>query len=421
MMWRDLKRVGVARAWAVLLGVNALPVCPGVAAAEPAPAYAELLRQAQSTAPRLAESEANVRAAQGQAEQAGTRPNPTLGLEVENFAETRHPGGLSQEQATLSASQTLELGGKRAARTAAGRAQVDAAQAQARQARADFAYDLALAYVSAEAAQARADLIAQDLDRAQDDLRVARALVEAGREADLRAVQAQAAVTAARADLEGARAEAGEALGRLAAMAGAPAPYTAVGPSLLAQAATLAARPPEPPAVIPTVAAAQAERDAAARRVQIERTRATPDVTVSLGARRLPGDSTALVAGVSAPLPLFDRNRGSVSAAGAQLNAAEARLRAARLDAEAAWRSGLFRATSAQAGLAAAKEGEAAAAEAYRLTRIGFEAGRAPLIEVLSARRALTEAQLRTLDARSQRIRAEAALARLGGGALGEP
>ena len=144
-------------------------------------------------------------------------------------------------------------------------------------------------------------------------------------------------------------------------------------------------------------------------------------MTVSLGARRLPGDSTALVAGVSAPLPLFDRNRGSVSAAGAQLNAAEARLRAARLDAEAAWRSGLFRATSAQAGLAAAKEGEAAAAEAYRLTRIGFEAGRAPLIEVLSARRALTEAQLRTLDARSQRIRAEAALARLGGGALGEP
>jgi cobalt-zinc-cadmium efflux system outer membrane protein len=66
-------------------------------------------------------------------------------------------------------------------------------------------------------------------------------------------------------------------------------------------------------------------------------------------------------------------------------------------------------------GLSAATEGEDGAAEAYRLTRIGYDAGRTPLVELLNSRRALTEAQARTLEAKSQRIRAEAALARLAG------
>jgi cobalt-zinc-cadmium efflux system outer membrane protein len=56
-----------------------------------------------------------------------------------------------------------------------------------------------------------------------------------------------------------------------------------------------------------------------------------------------------------------------------------------------------------------------AAEETYRLTRTGYDAGRTPLIELLTARRNLTDAQLRLLDARVARIRAEATLARLSG------
>lgn len=410
------RRLGLAA-----VAIAAAGSLAGAAVADPSPPFAELLRQAQTTAPTLVEGEADIRSAQGQAQQAGFRPNPTVSLEVEDFAGSRPYGGLSRSQTTVQASQPFELGGKRAARTASGRAQVELARARQRQARADFAYDLALAYVAAEVAQGRADLLAQDLARAEDDLKVAGLLVEAGREADLRRIQAEAARTAVRADLERARADAAEALGRLSVMVGAPAPFTAPGPSLLALA--LPPRSEATPSTdsAPGVAAAQAERDAAAQRVNVERTRATPDLTVSLGARRLAGDrATAFVGGVSAPLPLFDDNRGSVSAARAQLDAADARLRRARLEAEASWRSGLFRSASAQTGLRAAEEGEAAAAEAYRLARIGYDAGRTPLAELLNTRRALTEAQGRTLDARSQRVTAEATLARLAGRALGE-
>jgi cobalt-zinc-cadmium efflux system outer membrane protein len=166
----------------------------------------------------------------------------------------------------------------------------------------------------------------------------------------------------------------------------------------------------------PAVRAAEAEREAAARRVRIEQARRTPDVTVSVGVRRLGmEDATALIAGVSAPLPVFDRNRGAVSAAQAERSAAEARLAAARLDAEAEARVGTGRLAAAAAQLAAARGGEAAAEEAYRLSRLGYEGGKLPLAEVLTARRGLAEARTRTLDAQLARLRAEAGLARLQG------
>ena len=398
---------------AALLGVAA-SIAAG-ANAEPAPPYAVLVHESAQS-PRIAEADADVRAAQGRAAQAGTRPNPTLELQVENLAGGRSAQLIAPVQSTLSASQTLELGGKRQARVAAGRASVEAARAQQRQAVAEFGYQLALAYVAAESAQARVKFLEQDLERVGEDLRAAKALVEAGREAELRSVQTQAAVSAVRADLEAARASAIEALGKLSALVGAPSPYTAVGPSLLARAADLALPAGEPPATTPAVLAAEAERDAAAQRVNVERARSTPDVTFSLGARRVEGlGSTLVVGGASVPLPLFDRNRGAVSAARAEQDAAEARLRTARLDAEAVWRSGQARAAASRAALSAAMEGETAAGEAYRLSRIGYEAGRTPLIELLAARRALTEAQTRGLDARAQRIQSEAALARLSG------
>jgi hypothetical protein len=56
--------------------------------------------------------------------------------------------------------------------------------------------------------------------------------------------------------------------------------------------------------------------------------------------------------------------------------------------------------------LAAASEGEQAAAEAYRMGRIGYESGKTPLMELLVVRRALIEARQLTIDARLARVRA---------------
>lgn len=386
------------------------------AAADPAPPFRDLWAQAQSAAPRLSEASAGVRQAEGLARQAAARPNPTAAIEAENFNGTGPYRGTGASETTFSVGQQLELGGKRGARIAAGRAGVEAARARLLQSRADYGFDLASAYAEAEAADRQVALAQEALTLAEEDLRAARALVEAGKEAELRSLQAEAGVTAARSALDAARTARAGAFARLTALAGSQTPFTSLAESLLE-------RPTPPdldrtidPLAVPAVAAAQAERDAAAKRVNVERTRAIPDVTVSAGLRRFNGDgSTAMVAGISVPFPIFDQNRGNIGAAQGELQAAEARLSAARLDAEAELRTALFQVEAAKTRVSAAQQSEATAAEAYRLTRIAYEAGKSPLVELINARRSLAEARAQTIEAQLQRVRAEADLARLQG------
>lgn len=395
------------------LGLSLQALFAGAALAEPAPPFRELLRQAQTTAPRLAEARAEIARAEGLARQARAIPNPTVGVEVENFSASN---GLQIAETTASVEQTIELGGKRSARISAGRADVEAARRRAARVQAEYAFDLAAAYAEAEGAERRLQLAAEGLELAQEDGRIATVLVDAGREADLRRVQAQAAVQAARAGVDEAKAARATAFSNLTALAGAPAPITSIPASLLDEADRVFPAPEPSPLTSPSYLAAEAEREAAARRVRVERAQAVPDVTVSVGVRRMQEeDATAMVAGVSMPFPIFDRNRGNISAARAELNAAEARLNAARLDAEAAARSGVARVTAAETRLAAAREGERTAEEAYRLTRLGYEGGKLALVELLSARRALTEARTQTIEAATERLSAQAALARLAG------
>ena len=402
--------------WAVWLSVSAMALGGGVSVAEPAPPYPQMLREAQASAPRLAEARAQVAKAEGLARQAGAWPNPTLAVAVENFSRSGRLRGSELAETTASVEQTLELGGKRGARVSAGRAEVEAARRRADEAGAAFAFDLAEAYARAEAADRRVTLATASLGLAQEDARVAAALVEAGREADLRRVQARAAVQAARASVDEARAARATAFGLLTSLAGAPVPITTIPVGLLARADRPAPVVAPNPLASPGYLAALAAREAAARQVRVERARAVPDVAVSVGVRRFgEDDSTAMVAGISTPFPLFDRNRGNIGAAQAELAVAEARLDAARLDAEAAVRAGLVRIEASVARLAAAREGEAAAEEAYRLTRLGYEGGKLALVELLNARRGLDEARAQALDAALERLAAQAALARLQG------
>lgn len=410
--WRPLFAVA---AGAISAALGAAPVV-----AVPAPPFGALLAQTRDRAPRLAEANAAIARARGLADQAGARPNPELALEVENFAGSGPYRQLMAAETTLSVGLPLELGGKRPARIAAGRAELDVARARVAVAGADYDFTLAATYAEAEASGVRLDLADEALRLAEDDLRVAGALVRAGKEAALREVQARSAVETARAGVDAARAAQAAALAELTALSGAPQPFTSVPPSLLPHAEQDEALPAPDPLASPAYRAALAGREAAARRVTVERSRRVPDLTASVGVRRFAGedsdsDATAAVAGLSLPLPVFDRNRGNIAAANAELLGAEAALSVARFEAESGVRAGRARAVAALSRIAAARDAERTAAEAYRLSRLGYEGGKLPLIEVLNARRALHEARVATVDARLERLGAEAELARLAG------
>lgn len=416
--------IGRRRLRAALFGM--LATASGLAGtqarAQTAPPFAQLFRQT-ADAPRQVALEAEVERAEGLSRQARARPNPTVSAMTENVVGDRPYGGFDRAENTLQVNQLVELGGKRSARIAAGKANVDAARARGIEGRLTYAYDLARAYGAAEAADRRIGLAEDELEEAEADLRVARALVDAGKEARLRSLQAETEVNALRAGVNNAKAERLGAYARLAALAGEEVSFTSLAEPLLGRLDAKAAYGPVDAVQTAPYLAAKAEQEAAAYRVNLARRQAVPDVTVSVGARRLEvDDANALIAAVSIPFPVFDRNRGNIDAAQAELRGAEARASAMRLETEAEIKAALALNEAADAQVGAAQRTLDTAEETYRLARIAYEAGKSPLIELLTARHGLGVARGVVLDAATARLEARARLARLQGLTItGEP
>jgi len=390
----------------------ALLLSSGVSASHAAetPPFAALLRQAQLNAPYLLEQAANVRAASADARQAGAWANPSLSVTAENLGAPLS-GGQSQRQDTYAITQVFEVGGKRSARIEAEQLKSAAVGTRERQARISFANELAISYATAEAMQQRKEVADAELVRAEDDLRAAQALVKAGREAELRLAQARASVAGAQAAVQSASADATEAMERLTALVGATESFTRIDHPFLATASAVRPEGAWSADATPALASAVAERDAVAAQIRVEEKRWLPDIGVSVGMRKFGWSSEkAATIGLTANIPLFDRNQSGVTAARERAASASMRVEAARLEATALHRSALAQVLASEKRLQAAEQGEVAAGEAYRLGRVGYDAGKTALVELLAIRRALSEAKALTIDARLARVRALATL-----------
>ena len=382
---------------------------PSRLAAEPLTLAAATAR-AQADSPLIVAAEAAVRAAEGRARQAGLIPNPEAGLQTENVAGSGQYGDFDAAETTATISQRLELGGKRRTRAAAAAAEVDAARVGFVIAKADLTQEVAVRYAEALAAQDRLALARETAERAEGLSKVAATLVEAGREPPLRAMRAEAASREAAADVVSAEAEAaaarrglvtlwGEADGAVALVANIEGPSA---PESVDPAETLDVR------------LARAERETARAVIDRERAAGRPDVTVQAGVRRFEqtGDS-ALIVGFTAPIPISDRNQGTVAAARAAATAAEARERLALARSVRAVRDGEASLRAANARLAALDGKIAPQAQmAVDLARRGFEAGKFSLLDVLDAQSALTTVRTDLIAARLERAKALAVLAR---------
>ena len=379
------------------------------ASAEPV-TLAEALARAGKSSPTLAAARADVAAAEGRAVQAGLRPNPELGLEVENFAGTGPFSGLGEAENTVTVGQRFELGGKRSARQRAAQAEVDVARLRLQVAGADLSQQVRNAYAEAYADARRLDLAREQFLRAENLQKVAVELVDAGREPPLRAMRARTATFEAVGRVRAAEAKHLQSQRALAALWGGaddlPEPSGAADETLPEGIAD--------PTTTLDVRLAEAEVTVSIAVVGRERSLAQPDVTVTVGARQFRGtDDTALVVGASMPIGVFDRNQGNVAAANAERTGAEARRNAALAgairgtrDAQAALRTAESRLTFLRT------RAEPEAVEAVRIAREGFSAGRFTLLDVLDAEEALNTVQSDIITAEQERGQSAAALIR---------
>jgi cobalt-zinc-cadmium efflux system outer membrane protein len=298
-----------------------------------APAWSEpitldqAVERALAASPMTAAGEAGVRAAEASRTQAAVRPNPVLVVEGEDITGTGAFDQFRQAETTVSYAQTIERGGKRAARVALAERQIGLAEAQARAARLDLAQAVQRAFLDAQIAEEMVWLAETRLETEQamrtEALRRVRGykdplFVES--RADARVSEAGLAVKEAHLRRDAARA-------RLASFWGAAGTDVEVPRGI--------EKPDDRPQ---TLAAADddlatAAIDQARATIVVEQSRAVQDYTVSGGLRhfRETGD-VALVAGVSIPLGRFDRNQGNIARAQANRQQTELQAEAARLE-----------------------------------------------------------------------------------------
>lgn len=368
--------------------------------------------EANNSNPRLIGPRAETEAAEALISQARLRPNPEVSFEAENFAGSGVFSGLSATEYTLSVGQQFELGGKRAARIDAAEAQAELANLRAGLSQAELGYLVRERYILAVAAASRVDLARDIVARNEELSRIANLLVEVGREPPLRALRAQAALAESQAELQAAQAASLAARAGLAALwsePGAPPLVPSQFPAIVPPGEVMATNSPL------QLELARANTAAAAAEIARERSLRIPDPTVSAGVRRFEeNNANAFIVGVSIPLPFGNRNQGNIAAAEANLRAATAREAVVRADYEQA----VVRARAAYLAAEARVETLSTtslpqADEALRLVQIGYNNGRFPLIEVLSAADARDAIREALIAAQQDRGQAAAELIRL--------
>ncbi len=353
--------------------------------------------------PELAAWSEELRASDAEALQAGLRLNPVLSLEAENLAGSGEFSGTRAAETTVSLSQRLEFGGKRALRKALAESATVVAGRAYDLARADTLARTTERFIVVLAAQERLQLANELLEVAERSLATVEARIAAGKAPTTERIKARILVAELRSERgktdhilaavrRGLAAQMGQEAADFATVAG-NLDHLPQLPSLEDLEQTLEQSP--------ELAGRLAEVEHRRRAVELERSRRIPDLEAGIGARYLrESEDTALVLGLSVPLPLFDRNQGSIAAARMRLSQARFQERGALLEAKAALTRAWQEMSAAQGEAEALREEILPAArEALAAVEYGYQAGKFGILDVLDAQRTQVETRGRYLDA----------------------
>jgi cobalt-zinc-cadmium efflux system outer membrane protein len=397
------------------LGLAAALLCPFTVRAQAADTLNPLtleqaLELAASRSPQLSAARREIEAQAGALQQAASRPNPELAASVED-----HRSATRTTTATLNF--PLELGGKRAARVNAAQLAHRLAQAELADARAQVRAAATAAYFGLLAAQERVELATRSAELAASGAQAVSRRVAAGKAAPADALRAQVDQASAQLELTEAQGELTAARHALAAQWGDTEPrFAAVAGGLQA----IPERAPLPELMgrldeAPALLAARTERERRQALVDVERSKAVPDLTFSVGAKRDNEQGrTQAVVGLSIPLPLFDRNQGALLEARKRADKADDELQAARLRLRAELQTAASQLAIARTSLQTLQATVLPATQqAYDMARKGYEAGKFGFLDVIDAQRSLLQARARYLGTLANAYQAATAIDRL--------
>ncbi|MCZ2495279.1 cobalt-zinc-cadmium resistance protein [Xylophilus sp. Kf1] len=363
--------------------------------------------------PEIAAAGREQQATEGALLQAGLRPNPELSALEEDLRRGRRT-------TTLQLTQPIELGGKREARTRAAALRRDQAGLALRQSRADIRAATIGLFIEVLAAQQRRQLAADSIALAENASRAAQQRVLAGKVSPVEETRARVAEAAVRVEALQADGALRSARQRLAALWGERPAVGADGAAVSGRLGLPPADMAEPPPGAtfddaPVLAQARLELDRRQALVRVETAAAVPNVSVTLGAKRLQeAGVTQAVVGLSVPLPVFDRNQGNLAEALRREDKARDELDATdlRLGSELAQARERLRSTRAEA-LTLQRDALPGAREAFDAASRGFALGKFSFLEALDAQRTWFQVQAQAQRALADSLRAAAEIERL--------
>lgn len=382
------------------------------------------LALAEARHPDLSAAREEILAREAELGQAALRPNPTLELELENFAGGGEFSGVDGVETTLLLTQPIELGDKRERRRQSAAIALERSRAEQDLARSDLAARTADRFLAVLAAQKRLLLTQSQVDLARRSLAAVEDRVTAGQSpateihrARLAVIELELEISREEGDLAAARQELAGLLGvgaDLCVVTGELSPLTA--PPLLEE---LEAGLTESPGQRRHQLLIEQRR----REMALEQALGTPDLDLSLGGRHFnEGNDAALIAGISLPLPLFDRNQGKIAAAGHRRNQAQAEAQSSLQAARAALARAWHQAENARKRTELLDEQLVPTAEAaFAAAEYGYRAGKFPLFDVLDAQRTLIDLRQRRLNALIDGRQAHVEIERLLGRPLTAP
>jgi outer membrane protein, heavy metal efflux system len=380
----------------------------------------DVLRLTLLRNPELSAFTFELRAAEARTLQAGVLPNPALSAELENIGGTGSTTkGARAAEATLQLSQLIELGGKRAKRLRLAGLERELTGWDYEVKRLDVLTEAKKAFVDVAATAERLAFTTDLLRLAEQVQRTVSARVHAGKVSPIEETRTRVTVSTARLQVQQARTVYEATKKRLAASWGSTTPLfegvsgsldtTTPIPSLEALAVQVQKNP--------DIARWVAEMEARRAQVEVARSKAVPDLTVSGGVRYLNEvKEGAFVLGFSLPLPLFDHNQGGIGEAYARLSKAELERRAAEVRVSTALSDTYQNLVSATNEVSTLQNDVLPAAqEVFQATQEGYRLGKFGLLDVLDAQRTFFETRGRYLEALAAYHKAVADLERLSG------
>ena len=379
--------------------------------------WPQVLEAARARHPELRAADAAVSAQEGALQQSRSRPNPELGLTVENVAGSGGYGGARQAESTLELRQPLELGGKRDARTKAATLSLERSRRERDFKAVEIEIDARRAFIEALAAQSLHEEAGKARQLAEDVRNTVREKVDAGKVSPVELLKANAAMSDATSVSDKAGERWNAARSSLAVWLGsAAAPFARVKGTLVWDRTSLSLENllqdiPQSPSVAGALGAA----DEYAALARVEERRRIPDVTVGAGYRHLSGtEDHALVFSLSLPLPVSNRNRGAMKSAQSRAEESvalrEAAERRVRQRVHELW--GQLSAAQSEA-TRLHSESLPAWEQAFAATLEGYRSGKFTYLDTLEAQRSLLRAREQWIESTAQAWRSWLSLAQL--------